>query len=51
VNALSGSVKISGEDGRLLDMPASRFATVEGRWRVKDEEKEEEEEEEEEEKI
>jgi cell fate regulator YaaT (PSP1 superfamily) len=40
VNALTGSVKISGEDGRLLDMPAVRFANSEGRWRVKDLEKE-----------
>jgi cell fate regulator YaaT (PSP1 superfamily) len=39
VNALSGSVKIAGEDGRILDMPATRFANSEGRWRVKDEEK------------
>jgi cell fate regulator YaaT (PSP1 superfamily) len=40
VNALSGSVKMSGEDGRLLDMPASRFAYSEGKWQVKEEEKE-----------
>ena len=39
VNALSGSVKMAGEDGRLLDMPASRFAYSEGRWHVKEEEK------------
>jgi cell fate regulator YaaT (PSP1 superfamily) len=39
VNALSGSVKMSGEDGRLLDMPSSRFAYSEGRWQVKEEEK------------
>jgi cell fate regulator YaaT (PSP1 superfamily) len=38
VNALSGSVKISGEDGRLLDMPSTRFAYAEGRWRIKEEE-------------
>jgi cell fate regulator YaaT (PSP1 superfamily) len=38
VNALSGSVKMAGEDGRLLDMPASRFAHVEGKWQVKPEE-------------
>jgi cell fate regulator YaaT (PSP1 superfamily) len=36
VNALSGSVKMAGEDGRLLDMPASRFAYSEGRWHVKE---------------
>jgi cell fate regulator YaaT (PSP1 superfamily) len=38
VNALAGSIKMSGEDGRLLDMPASRFAYREGKWQVKDEE-------------
>jgi cell fate regulator YaaT (PSP1 superfamily) len=37
VNALSGSVKMAGEDGRLLDMPASRFTHAEGRWQVKPE--------------
>jgi cell fate regulator YaaT (PSP1 superfamily) len=36
VNALSGSVKMAGEDGRLLDMPAARFAYSEGRWHVKE---------------
>jgi cell fate regulator YaaT (PSP1 superfamily) len=36
VNALAGSVKIAGEDGRVLDMPAARFAYVEGRWQVKE---------------
>lgn len=39
VNALSGSVKMAGEDGRLLDMPAARFAYSEGRWQVKEESK------------
>jgi cell fate regulator YaaT (PSP1 superfamily) len=34
VNALSLSVKISGEDGRILDMPAARFTHGEGRWQV-----------------
>ncbi|MEI6385525.1 MAG: regulatory iron-sulfur-containing complex subunit RicT [Spirochaetota bacterium] len=38
VNALSGTVKIAGEDGRMLEMPASRFSHAEGRWKVKDEE-------------
>jgi len=38
VNALSGSVKMAGEDGRLLDMPASRFTHVDGKWQVKPEE-------------
>jgi cell fate regulator YaaT (PSP1 superfamily) len=36
VNALSGSVKMAGEDGRLLDMPAASFAYFEGRWHVKE---------------
>ncbi len=39
VNALNGSVKMSGEDGRLLDMPAARFHYSEGHWQVKEEEK------------
>jgi cell fate regulator YaaT (PSP1 superfamily) len=39
VNALAGSIKMAGEDGRLLDMPASRFAHVEGKWQVREEEK------------
>jgi len=38
VNALAGSVKISGEDGRSLEMPAARFTHSEGRWQVKPEE-------------
>jgi cell fate regulator YaaT (PSP1 superfamily) len=38
VNALSGSVKMSGEDGRLLDMPSSRFMRIDGKWQVKPEE-------------
>jgi cell fate regulator YaaT (PSP1 superfamily) len=36
VNALSGSVKMAGEDGRLLDMPAASFAYSEGRWHVRE---------------
>ena len=39
VNALGGSVKIAGEDGRLLDMAASRFVHSEGKWKVREEEK------------
>jgi cell fate regulator YaaT (PSP1 superfamily) len=39
VNALSESLKMAGEDGRLLDMPSSRFVFSEGRWRIKEEEK------------
>ncbi|HTX73657.1 MAG TPA: regulatory iron-sulfur-containing complex subunit RicT [Rectinemataceae bacterium] len=37
VNALAGSVKVAGEDGRLLDMSAARFAYAEGRWHVRPE--------------
>ena len=37
VNALSGSVKMAGEDGRLLAIPAARFSYSEGRWQVKEE--------------
>jgi cell fate regulator YaaT (PSP1 superfamily) len=40
VNALSESVKMAGEDGRLLDMPSSRFVYADGRWHVKEDEKE-----------
>jgi cell fate regulator YaaT (PSP1 superfamily) len=36
VNALSESVKMAGEDGRLLDMPSTRFYYAEGRWHVKE---------------
>jgi cell fate regulator YaaT (PSP1 superfamily) len=36
VNALSESVKMAGEDGRLLDMPSSSFVYAEGRWHVKE---------------
>ena len=39
VNALGGSVKAAGEDGRLLEMPASRFIHSEGKWKVREEEK------------
>jgi cell fate regulator YaaT (PSP1 superfamily) len=42
VNALSGSVKMAGEDGRLLDMPSARFFYSDGRWQVKEEEEEKE---------
>ena len=41
VNALSGSVKMAGEDGRTLVMPSSSFTYSEGRWQVKEEEKKE----------
>jgi cell fate regulator YaaT (PSP1 superfamily) len=41
VNALSESVKMAGEDGRLLDVPSSRFVFSEGRWRMKEAENDE----------
>lgn len=34
VNALTGTVKMAGEDGRVLDMKAGRFKYEEGRWKV-----------------
>lgn len=34
VNALSSSVRMAGEDGRILDMRADRFKYSEGRWKV-----------------
>ncbi|MDX9827582.1 MAG: regulatory iron-sulfur-containing complex subunit RicT [Spirochaetia bacterium] len=34
VNALTGTVKMAGEDGRVLDMKAERFKYEEGRWKV-----------------
>ncbi len=37
VNALVSSVRMSGEDGRVLDMPAERFMYSEGKWQVRDE--------------
>jgi len=37
VNPLAGKVRMAGEDGRVLDMPAVRFAYVEGRWQVREE--------------
>lgn len=36
VNALTGTVKLAGEDGRVLDMKADRFRYSEGRWRIID---------------
>ena len=38
VNALGGAVKASGEDGRVLFLPAARFIHSEGRWQVRPEE-------------
>jgi len=34
VNALNGTVRMAGEDGRVLDMKADRFKYSEGRWKV-----------------
>lgn len=34
VNALTSTVKMAGEDGRLLDMKAERFKYIEGRWKI-----------------
>jgi cell fate regulator YaaT (PSP1 superfamily) len=34
VNALGSTVKMAGEDGRVLDMKAERFKYEEGRWKV-----------------
>lgn len=34
VNALSSTVRMAGEDGRVLDMSAERFKYSEGRWKV-----------------
>jgi len=42
VNALSESVKMAGEDGRILDMRSSSFVYAEGRWHIKEGEKAEE---------
>jgi cell fate regulator YaaT (PSP1 superfamily) len=36
VNALNGTVKAAGEDGRVLDMAAARFMHSEGRWQVRE---------------
>jgi cell fate regulator YaaT (PSP1 superfamily) len=38
VNPLAGKVKMAGEDGRVLDMSAARFAYSEGKWQVREEE-------------
>lgn len=34
VNALMSTVKMAGEDGRVLDMEAERFKYVDGRWQI-----------------
>ena len=36
-NPITGMIKMSGEDGRLLEIPSSRFKQTEGRrWRLSD---------------
>jgi cell fate regulator YaaT (PSP1 superfamily) len=35
VNMISGQLKLSHEDGRIIPMPASRCEKVDSRWRVK----------------
>ncbi len=37
INVPAGRVRISGEDGRVLVVEASRFTQAEGRWALKDE--------------
>ena len=34
VNAITGQLKISHDDGRVVTLPSSRFARAENRWRV-----------------
>lgn len=34
VNPINNTVKINGEDGRIIELPASRFSRIEGRWRL-----------------
>ena len=35
VNPLASSVKLFGEDGRILELESSRFVLQEGRWKIK----------------
>ncbi len=35
VNPISSCVKISGEDGRIMELEASKFTQQEGRWKIK----------------
>lgn len=35
VNPITSNVKISGEDGRIIELESSRFVQNEGRWRIK----------------
>ncbi|MCL2878653.1 MAG: hypothetical protein FWF29_00275 [Treponema sp.] len=34
VNVITGTVKMSSEDGRIISLPAQRFEKIENRWRV-----------------
>ena len=34
VNPLKGMVKMLGDDGRILEIPASRFENIDGRWKI-----------------
>lgn len=38
VNVLGGMVRLAGEDNRLLELPARRFAKAEGHWKILPEE-------------
>ncbi|MBR5867787.1 MAG: hypothetical protein IKZ04_07735 [Spirochaetaceae bacterium] len=35
VNPLNGMIRMSGEDGRILEIPASRFVQHDGKWKIK----------------
>ncbi len=39
VNPVSGRIRMHGEDGRSIDLPASVFERVEGRWHIRREAK------------
>lgn len=34
INPLTSMIKLSGEDGRILEIPAKRFVQTEGRWHI-----------------
>jgi cell fate regulator YaaT (PSP1 superfamily) len=34
VNLISSLVQLSGEDGRILEIPASRFERANGKWKL-----------------
>lgn len=35
VNPLTGMIRLLGEDGRVLEIPASRMERIDGKWRIK----------------